>query len=214
MLFSLICRNNTKHMQFKTDETDPSVLYKLLTGTIIPRPIGWISTIDKGGINNLAPFSYFNMVSSDPPCVMFSTRRDNNQFKDTLNNVLQNSQFVVNLVTMDVVEQMNATSASVESDIDEFKLANLTPIDSVFIKPKRVKESPIHLECEMIHHYFMDNNEGGGACIVIGKIKTIHIDDSILMENNRINLDIYKPVARLAGSNYSTLGELFSIKRA
>jgi flavin reductase (DIM6/NTAB) family NADH-FMN oxidoreductase RutF len=201
-------------MQFKTDETDPSVLYKLLTGTIIPRPIGWISTIDKGGINNLAPFSYFNMVSSDPPCVMFSTRRDNNQFKDTLNNVLQNSQFVVNLVTMDVVEQMNATSASVESDIDEFKLANLTPIDSVFIKPKRVKESPIHLECEMIHHYFMDNNEGGGACIVIGKIKTIHIDDSILMENNRINLDIYKPVARLAGSNYSTLGELFSIKRA
>ena len=213
MLFSLICRNNTKRMQFKTDETDPSVLYKLLTGTIIPRPIGWISTIDKEGINNLAPFSYFNMVSSDPPCVMFSTRRDNNQFKDTLNNVLQNSQFVVNLVTMDVVEQMNATSATVPSDLDEFKLANLTPIDSVFIKPKRVKESPIHLECEMIHHYFMDNNEGGGACIVIGKIKTIHIDDAILMENNRINLDVYKPVARLAGSNYSTLGELFSIKR-
>jgi flavin reductase (DIM6/NTAB) family NADH-FMN oxidoreductase RutF len=200
-------------MQFKTDETDPSVLYKLLTGTIIPRPIGWISTIDKDGINNLAPFSYFNMVSSDPPCVMFSTRRDNNQFKDTLNNVLQNSQFVVNLVTMDVVEQMNTTSATVPSDLDEFKLANLTPIDSVFIKPKRVKESPIHLECEMIHHYFMDNNEGGGACIVIGKIKTIHIDDAILMENNRINLDVYKPVARLAGSNYSTLGELFSIKR-
>jgi flavin reductase (DIM6/NTAB) family NADH-FMN oxidoreductase RutF len=201
-------------MQFITDETDPSVLYKLLTGTIIPRPIGWISTIDKDGINNLAPFSYFNMVSSDPPCVMFSTRRDNNQFKDTLNNVLQNGQFVVNLVTMDVVEQMNATSASVASNVDEFELTNLTPIDSIYIKPKRVKESPIHLECEMIHHYFMDNNEGGGACIVIGKIKNIHIDDAILMENNRINLDIYKPVARLAGSNYSTLGELFSIKRA
>jgi flavin reductase (DIM6/NTAB) family NADH-FMN oxidoreductase RutF len=201
-------------MQFKTDETDPSVLYKLLTGTIIPRPIGWISTIDKDGINNLAPFSYFNMVSSDPPCVMFSTRRDNNQFKDTLNNVLHNGEFVVNLVTMDVVEQMNATSATVPSDVDEFELTNLTPIDSVFIKPKRVKESPIHLECEMIHHYFMDNNEGGGACIVIGKIKMIHIDDSILMENNRINLDMYKPVARLAGSSYSTLGELFSIKRA
>lgn len=201
-------------MQFNTDETDPSVLYKLLTGTIIPRPIGWISTIDKNGINNLAPFSYFNMVSSDPPCVMFSTRRDNNQFKDTLNNVLQNGEFVVNLVTMEVVEQMNATSATVASDVDEFELANLTPIDSVFIKPKRVKESPIHLECEMIYHYFLDNKEGGGACIVIGKIKTIHIDDAILMENNRINLDVYKPVARLAGSNYSTLGELFSIKRS
>lgn len=201
-------------MQFESNKTDPSVLYKLLTGIIIPRPIGWISTIDSNGINNLAPFSYFNMVSSDPPCVMFSTRRDNNKNKDTLNNVLQNGQFVVNLVTLEVVEQMNATSEAVDATVDEFELASLTPIDSVSIQPKRVKESPIHLECEMIHHYFIDNNEGGGACIVIGKIKTIHIDDSILMENNRINLDVYKPVARLAGSNYSTLGELFSIKRS
>lgn len=201
-------------MQFESNKTDPSVLYKLLTGIIIPRPIGWISTIDSNGINNLAPFSYFNMVSSDPPCVMFSTRRDNNKNKDTLNNVLQNGQFVVNLVTLEVVEQMNASSEAFPADVDEFIITNLTPIDSVSIQPKRVKESPIHLECEMIHHYFMDNNEGGGACIVIGKIKTIHIDDSILMENNRINLDVYKPVARLAGSNYSTLGELFSIKRS
>ena len=201
-------------MQFESNKTDPSVLYKLLTGIIIPRPIGWISTIDSNGINNLAPFSYFNMVSSDPPCVMFSTRRENNKNKDTLNNVLQNGQFVVNLVTLEVVEQMNASSEAFPADVDEFIITNWTPIDSVSIQPKRVKESPIHLECEMIHHYFMDNNEGGGACIVIGKIKTIHIDDSILMENNRINLDVYKPVARLAGSNYSTLGELFSIKRA
>lgn len=201
-------------MQFNTDETDSTVLYKLLTGTIIPRPIGWISTIDKDGINNLAPFSYFNMVSHDPPCVMFSTARDKNKNKDTLNNVLSNGEFVVNLATLDTVEAMNASSASVSSDVDEFEMTKLTPIDSVFIKPKRVKESPIHFECEMIHHYFMDNNDGGGACIVIGKIKTIHIDDAILMENNRINLDVYKPVARLAGSNYSTLGELFSIKRA
>jgi flavin reductase (DIM6/NTAB) family NADH-FMN oxidoreductase RutF len=201
-------------MQFETQKTDPSVLYKLLTGIIIPRPIGWISTIDRKGINNLAPFSYFNMVSHDPPCVMFSTAIDNNKNKDTLNNVLSNGEFVVNLATLDTVEAMNATSATVPADVDEFELTNLTPMDSVFIKPKRVKESPIHLECEMIHHYFMDNNDGGGACIVIGKIKTIHIDDAILMENNRINLEVYKPIARLAGSNYSTLGELFSIKRA
>ena len=201
-------------MQFDTQNTDESVLYKLLTGTIIPRPIGWISTVDRNGVNNLAPFSYFNLVSHDPPCVMFSTGRAKNNNKDTLNNVLQNGQFVVNLATLDIVEQMNATSATVPSEIDEFELANVTPIDSVFIQPKRVKESPIHMECEMIHHYFIDNIDGGGACIVIGKIKMIHIDDSILMENNRINLDVYKPVARLAGSNYSTLGELFSIKRA
>ncbi|WP_338378692.1 flavin reductase family protein [uncultured Flavobacterium sp.] len=201
-------------MQFNTQETDEKLLYKLLTGTIIPRPIGWISTVDKNGINNLAPFSYFNMVSSDPPCVMFSTRRDNNKNKDTLNNVLETEEFVVNLVTHEIVEQMNATSAAVASDIDEFKLADLTPIDSVMVKPKRVKESLVHFECEKIHHYFIDNDSNGGACVVIGKIKLIHIDDSILLENNYINLDKYKPVARLAGSNYGTLGEIFSIKRA
>lgn len=200
-------------MQFITTETDPSLLYKLLTGTIIPRPIGWISTIDQQGINNLAPFSYFNMVSSDPPCVVFSTRRDNNKFKDTLNNVLANGEFVVNLVTFEVVEQMNATSEAFAADVDEFSVTNLTPLDSVFVKPKRVKESPIHLECEMIHHYFMDNETDGGACLIVGRIKIIHIDDAILMENNRINLDVYKPIARLAGSNYAKLGEIFSIKR-
>jgi len=200
-------------MQFDVQNTDPTALYKLLTGTIIPRPIGWISTIDENGINNLAPFSYFNMVSSDPPCLMFSTRRDDNKNKDTLNNVLQNNQFVVNLVTIDVVEQMNTTSAAVAASIDEFELANITPIDSVFVKPKRVKESLVHFECEKIHHYFIDNETGGGACVIIGKVITMHIDDSILMENHKIDLEKYKPVARLAGSNYSKLGELFQIKR-
>ena len=202
-------------MTFNPDDLDKSLVYKLLTGTIIPRPIGWISTIDENGVNNLAPFSYFNMVSSDPPCVMFSTRRDNNSNKDTLNNVLQNGEFVVNLVTMDIVEQMNATSATVAPNIDEFELAELTPIDSVIVKPKRVKESLVHFECEKIHHYFIKDADGNEtACIVIGQIKTMHIDDSILSENNRIDLDKYKPVARLAGSNYATLGEIFSIKRA
>ena len=108
---------------------------------------------------------------------------------------------------------MNTTSQSVASDIDEFELARVTPIDAVYIKPKRVKESLVHFECEMVHHYFIENHQNGGACIIIGKIITMHIDDSILMENHRINLDKYKPVARLAGSNYSKLGEIFSIKR-
>ena len=201
-------------MQFNTSQTEESILYKLLTGTIIPRPIGWISTIDKEGINNLAPFSYFNMVSSNPPCVMFSTRRDNNKNKDTLNNVLQTNEFVVNLVTAENVEQMNTTSGNFEPNEDEFKITNLTPIDSISVKPKRVKESLVNLECEMIHHYFIKDKEGNEtACVVIGEIKTIHIDDSILSENNRINLNVYKHIARLAGSNYSTLGEMFSIKR-
>ncbi|HLP65211.1 flavin reductase family protein [Flavobacterium sp.] len=201
-------------MHFDPNELEHSAVYKLLTGSVIPRPIGWISSIDENGINNLAPFSYFNAVGEDPPHVMFSTVRGNNTNKDTLNNVLSNGQFVVNMVTEELAEQMNTTSQSVASDVDEFQLANLTPISSIKIKPMRVKESPISFECELVHHYFLENHKNGGACILIGRIVMMHFADGILMENYKINLETYKPIARLAGSNYAKLGELFSIKRS
>lgn len=200
-------------MQFDPNELDHSAVYKLLTGAVIPRPIGWISTVDANGINNLAPFSYFNAVGEDPPHVMFSTVRGNHTNKDTLNNVLANRQFVVNMVTENVVEQMNQTSQTVDSDVDEFQLAGLTPIPSVKIKPMRVKESKVTFECEMVHHYFLEDHKNGGACIIVGRIVMMHYDDSVLLDNYKINLETYKPVARLAGSNYSKMGEIFSIKR-
>ncbi|MGB0166169.1 MAG: flavin reductase family protein [Luteibaculum sp.] len=201
-------------MTFDTKETDSSTLYKLLTGTVIPRPIGWISTIDDKGINNLAPFSFFNAVGEDPPHVMFSTVRTGNKNKDTLNNVLANKQFVANIATEELVEKMNTTSAPADPEVDEFALAGLTAIESSLIKPKRVKESPVNFECEMVHHYFLEDHKNGGACIVIGRILMMHIADEILDDRNRINLERYRPVARLAGSNYCKLGEIFSIKRA
>ena len=200
-------------MQILVKETESSILYKLLTGLVIPRPIGWISTIDDNGINNLAPFSFFNVVGEDPPHIMFSTVRTGDKNKDTLNNVLSNKQFAVNLVTEDLVEQMNKTSEMVDNTIDEIELANLTPISCELIKPKRVKEAKAHFECEMVHHYFLEDHKNGGACIVIGKVVMMHISDEILLENFRIDLDKYRPVARLAGSNYSKMGEIFSIKR-
>lgn len=200
-------------MHFDTSLIDNKAIYKLLTGSIIPRPIGWISTIDENGINNLAPFSYFNAVGEDPPHVMFSTVRGNNTNKDTLNNVLETKQFVVNLVTEDVVEQMNTTAQTVPSEVDEFELANLTPIPSLKIKPMRVKESKVNFECELVHHYFLEGHKNGGACVIIGKIIMMHFEDSILLDDHKINLANYKPVARLAGSNYAKLGEIFSIKR-
>ncbi len=200
-------------MQFDPNELEHSAVYKLLTGAVIPRPIGWISTVDQNGINNLAPFSYFNAVGEDPPHVMFSTVRGNDTNKDTLNNVFSNGQFVVNMVTEELAEKMNITSQSVASDVDEFDLANLTPIPSVKIKPMRVKESPITFECELVHHYFLENHKNGGACIIIGRIVMMHFADDVLLDNFKINIETYKPIARLAGSNYSKLGELFSIKR-
>ena len=200
-------------MQFDPQEIDQSAIYKLITGAVIPRPIGWISSISDDGVLNLAPFSFFNAVGDDPPHVMFSTVRPNNSNKDTLNNVLATKQFVVNMVTEDNVERMNTTSQAFLPDENEFELAGLTPIPSVKVKPPRVKESPITMECELVHHYTLENHKYGGATIMVGKIVMFHVDESVLLDNYKINLETYKPVARLAGSNYSKLGEIFSIKR-
>ncbi|WP_409677846.1 flavin reductase family protein [Flavobacterium sp.] len=184
-----------------------------MTGAIIPRPIGWIATISEDGINNLAPFSYFNAAGEDPPHIMFAVNRANNTNKDTLNNILANQQFVVNMVTESTVEQMNTTAQAVSAEVDEFVLAGVTPISSVKVKPMRVAESPVQLECELVHHYFLEDHKNGGSCIIIGRIVMMHFDDAVLLDNYKINLETYKPVARLAGSNYAKLGELFSIKR-
>ncbi len=200
-------------MQFDPLEIDQKAIYKLLTGAVIPRPIGWISSVSPSGVPNLAPFSFFNAIGDDPPHVMFSTVRSNNTNKDTLNNVLETKEFVVNMVTEDTVERMNRTAEIVAPEVNEFELAGLTPIASVKVKPARVKESPITMECELVHHYTLENHKYGGATIIIGKIVMFHIDESVLLEDHKINLETYKPVARLAGSNYAKLGEIFSIKR-
>ena len=142
---------------------DQSAIYKLLTGAVIPRPIGWISSVNNEGVYNLAPFSFFNAVGEDPPHVMFSTVRPNNTNKDTLNNVLETKQFVVNMVTEDLVEKMNMTSMNIPSDQSEFELAGLTPIPSLKVKAPRVKECQITMECELVHHYTLENHKHGGA---------------------------------------------------
>ena len=200
-------------MEFNPDTLSSKAIYKLLTGSIIPRPIAWIATIDDAGTNNLAPFSYFNMVGDDPPHIMFSTRRDNNSNKDTLNNILATKQFVVNMVTEALAEQMNSTAQAVAPEVDEFEMVGVTPIPSSVVKPMRVKESPIQLECEMVHHYFLEDHKQGGACVVIGRVVRMHFDESVLLEDYKINMENYKPIARLAGSNYSKIGEVFQIKR-
>ena len=133
--------------------------------------------------------------------------------EEVIENILQNNEFVVNMVTEDVVEAMNMTSAELPSDDDEFIFANLTPIDCDLIQTKRVKESKISFECKMIHYYTMPHPENNGATMIVGEIVMMHFDDTILLENFKINMENYKPVSRLAGSNYSKIGEIFSIKR-
>lgn len=200
-------------MEIDPQETSQKNIYKILTGAVIPRPIGWISSISEDGVSNLAPFSFFNAVGEDPPHVMFSTVRTGDKNKDTLNNVLATKQFVVNMATEELVEAMNATSIELPPDGNEFDYAGLTPIPSVKVKPFRVKESPITFECELVHHYSLEDHKNGGATIMIGRIVMFHVDESVLQDDYKINMETYRPVARLAGSNYAKLGEIFSIKR-
>ena len=200
-------------MQFDPNELDYTAVYKLLTGSIIPRPIGWISTVSEDGINNLAPFSYFNAVGDDPPHVMFSVGRSHDKNKDTLDNVLNTKEFVVNMVTESLTEQMNITAQSVPFHVDEFALAHIESTPSLKVKPLRVKDSPITFECKLVHHYFLEDHKNGGACIIIGRIVMMHFNDEVLLDNYKINMENYKPVSRLAGSNYAKMGEIFSIKR-
>lgn len=200
-------------MQLDPNEMDQKSIYKLLTGTIIPRPIGWISSINEEGITNLAPFSFFNAVGDDPPHLMFSAGRGLTSNQDTLNNVLKTKQFVVNMVTEELVEQMNMTAQRIPTHESEFDFANLTPIPSLKIKPPRVKESPITLECELVHHYTLENHKFGGSTILIGRIVLFHIDESMVLDNYKIDQEKYQPISRLAGANYSKIGEIFSVKR-
>ncbi|RYJ45030.1 flavin reductase family protein [Flavobacterium beibuense] len=193
--------------------TSQSDVYKILTGSVIPRPIGWISTISEDGVPNLAPFSFFNVVGEDPPHVMFSTVRPGNSNKDTLNNVLATKQFVVNMAVEELVEAVNTSSASLPPNVNEFDYAGVTQAPGIKVKAPRVLESPINFECELVHHYTLEDHKHGGATIMIGRVVMFHVDESVLLDNYKINPEVYKPVARLAGSNYAKLGEVFSIKR-
>lgn len=200
-------------MQFDPQEIDQKAIYKLLTGIVIPRPIGWISSLSPEGVPNLAPFSFFNAVGDDPPHVMFSASASGRANKDTLNNVLTTGEFVVNMVTEALTEKMNMTAHPLPSHESEFEFAGLTPVPSLKVKPARVGESPISMECQLVHHYTLEGHRHGGNTILIGRIVMFHVADEALLDDYKINIETYRPVSRLAGSHYSKLGELFSVKR-
>ena len=189
-------------------------IYKILTGSVLPRPIGWISSIDLGGRPNLAPFSFFNAVCSNPPTVLFcsSIRGSDGKTKDTLNNVRATSEFVVNIVTEELLQAMNASSIEAPSDFDEFDYAGLTLAPSVVVKPPRVAESPIHFECKLREIIEIGNEPGGGS-IVIGTIVHIHANDEVMIGEDKINLTALKPIGRLMGSGYCRVTDLIEIER-
>jgi flavin reductase (DIM6/NTAB) family NADH-FMN oxidoreductase RutF len=189
-------------------------IYKILTGAVLPRPIGWISSIDMGGRPNLAPFSFFNAVCSNPPTVLFCPliRSSDGKTKDTLNNVRATNEFVVNIVTEELLQAMNASSIEAPSDFNEFDFAGLTLAPSVMVKPPRVAKSPIHFECRAREIIEIGNEPGGGS-IVIGTVVHIHADDGVMLGEDKINLRALKPIGRLMGSGYCRVTDLIEMER-
>ena len=178
-------------------------IYKLMIGSIVPRPIGWISTVDEAGRPNLAPFSFFNAAGANPPHVLFCpmVRNSDGQRKDTMHNVRATGEFVVNILGEALAAQMNITSTEFPADVDEFKAAGLTAAPSLTVRPPRVAESPMHYECQVAQIIDLGHEPGAGS-IVIGRVLHIHVADELLVGGDKIDIAALQPIGRLAGNGY------------
>ncbi|MCB0623600.1 MAG: flavin reductase family protein [Saprospiraceae bacterium] len=169
-------------------QTPTRDLHQFLLGSVAPRPIAFVSTVDAEGRPNLAPYSFFNAFSSNPPILVFSSNRrvENNTTKDTLANVRATGEVVINMVNYAIVRQMAVTSVQFESGVSEFGKAGLTPIASDLVRPFRVKESPVHLECR-VQEVLTLGEHGGAGHLVICEVLRMHIDEGVVDERNRID---------------------------
>lgn len=178
-------------------------LHAYLLGAVAPRPICFASTVDQEGNANLSPFSFFNVFGSKPPILIFSPARRvrNNSVKDTLENSIATKEVVINIVNYGIVQQMNLTSCEYPKEVDEFKKAGLTPLASNLVRPFRVKESPVQLECKVLQ-VIETGTEGGAGNLVICEVLCMHIDDNILNEKGQIDPHKIDLVARMGGDFY------------
>jgi flavin reductase (DIM6/NTAB) family NADH-FMN oxidoreductase RutF len=201
-------------MELTPGEIPWKSMYKILIGSVVPRPIGWISTVDEEGCVNLAPFSFFNAVCPNPPTLLFCPNvrsADSNQ-KDTLHNVRATGEFVVNIVTEALAEAMNITSTEFPAQVNEFTAAGLTPVPSAVVRPPRVGESPIHFECRVMQIIEVGSSTGGGS-IVVGEVVHLHIAEDVLTGTDKIDLLRLQPIGRLAGAAYCRVTDLFELPR-
>ena len=192
-------------------EIDPAQLdrraaYKLMISLIVPRPIAWVATISPAGSLNLAPFSYFNGISSHPPIVMIAVGARRGERKDTWRNIEQTREFTVNVVVPELVDAMVLSSGEFPPEVDEFKEAGVTPLDSTRIVPPRIAESPVSMECTLEKIV-----EVAGSALILGRVVLYHIREELMVEGS-VDPKKLMPVARLGDDYYSHLGEVF--KRA
>lgn len=190
-------------MKITPGEIKTAQLHAYLLGSIAPRPICFASTIDKDGNANLSPFSFFNVFGSKPPILIFSPARRvrDNSIKHTLENVYDTNEVVINVVNYNIVQQMSLTSCEYTKNTDEFVKAGFTAIPSDMVKPFRVKESPVQLECRVMQ-VIETGKEGGAANLIICEVLCMHIDDNVLNEAGQIDPNKIDLVARMGGDYY------------
>lgn len=188
-------------------------VYRLLTSLVVPRPIAWVSTRGADGRNNLAPFSFFNVVCARPPVIVFCPMLGGRsaQPKDTLNNLREHPEFAVHLVPFSLAEQMNLTSGEYAEDVDEFEVAGLTPRPARRLAVDCVAEAPAVMECRLRQIIEVGEGSGSGA-LVLGEVVLFEVDDR-LWRDGEIQRDLWQPIGRLDGSDYCRLTETFSIER-
>ncbi len=196
---------------FLVDELDGVEGYKLVTGLVVPRPIGWIGSISPTGVNNLAPYSFFNAVSGDPPTVVFSPGAGSGTRRDTADNVKVSGEFTVNIVTDEVAEAMNATSAGLPAESDEFAHAGLTAVPGVRVDAPRVAEAKAQMECRVTHELHV-GREGGGNWLFVGEVIVFHVNEDLL-DGTRVDQAALAAVGRHVGNSYSRTHELFTMIR-
>ena len=201
----------TTHTTFDPNDLEGVDRYKLLTGLVVPRPIGWIGTRNPAGGHNLAPYSFFNVVAGTPPTVLFSAGRRSGRPKDTLAHVVATGAFTVNIVTEDVAEAMNLSAGEYAEDIDEFVLTGLTSIAGDVVDAPYVAEASAVLECELLQT--VDLGDPPVNTVVFGTVRRIHVRSEFL-DGTRIVHDAIRIVGRMAGSGYTrTADGLFHLER-
>lgn len=187
--------------------------YKFLVGSIIPRPIAFVTTLSEDGVLNGAPFSYFNIVTSNPPMISISVQRINGKMKDTARHAITKGELVIHIVDEQNVERVNVTAASVSSGVSEVTLANMTQIASKRITVPGVEEAKIRMECTLERAIEIGGTEDKIGCdLLIARIVQFHVD-STLYNRGRIDARQLKAVSRLAGASYAKVGETFEIER-
>lgn len=200
-------------MFYETRKNDHGLAYDPFKSCVVPRPIGWISTISVDGVSNLAPYSQFQNLTYDPPYVMFSAnQKTDNTRKDTVNNAEQVGEFVYNMATYDLRNAVNISAQQVAADVDEFELAGVTKEPSRLVKPFRVAESPIQFECRY-HQTIRLPGKGkmGTVDVIIGEVLGIHIMDDFIMPNGKVDIVKIRPLSRLGYYDYTFVDSVFEM---